>query len=74
MVDGNQIRMIGGETAGASGFSGCWIDRVSFGHHPDLYLTGTISGGAAARYVWPGGRRGDEPSDLRLLEKQVAAV
>jgi N-acetylneuraminic acid mutarotase len=43
VVEGNQIYMIGGETAGASGFSGTYVEGVAFGHHPDLFLTGTIS-------------------------------
>jgi N-acetylneuraminic acid mutarotase len=42
LVDGDQIRMIGGEVAGASGFSGTWIGGAAYGHHPDLYLTGTV--------------------------------
>ena len=42
-IDGNTIRLIGGETDGASGFSGTWVNGVAYGHTPDLYLTGTIS-------------------------------
>ena len=43
VVEGNQIYMVGGETAGASTFNGCWVEGEPFGHHPDLFLTGTIS-------------------------------
>lgn len=36
VVDGNKIYLIGGETGA------CVIDGESFGHHTDLFLTGTI--------------------------------
>ena len=36
VVEGNRIHLIGGET------DRCEIDGEHFGHHPDLYLTGTI--------------------------------
>jgi hypothetical protein len=36
VVQGNRIHMIGGETGGAT------IEGEPFGHHPDLYLVGTI--------------------------------
>ena len=48
VVEGNQIHLIGGETGGAV------IEGEPFGHHPDLYLTGTI-------------RELPEPSALGLL-------
>jgi hypothetical protein len=43
VVEGNQIYMVGGETAGASDFYGCYVEGEAFGHHPDLFLTGTIT-------------------------------
>jgi N-acetylneuraminate epimerase len=36
VVDGDRIHLLGGETGG------CEIEGRHFGHHPDLYLTGTI--------------------------------
>jgi N-acetylneuraminic acid mutarotase len=36
VVEGNRIHLLGGETGG------CEIEGRHFGHHPDLYLTGTI--------------------------------
>jgi N-acetylneuraminic acid mutarotase len=48
VVQGDKIYLVGGETGG------CVIDGELFGHHPDLFLTGTIQ-------VVP------EPSTLILL-------
>lgn len=36
VIQGNTIHLVGGETGG------CEIDGETFGHHPDLYLLGTI--------------------------------
>jgi len=36
VVSGDRIHLVGGET------SGCRVEGESFGHHPDLYLVGSI--------------------------------
>jgi hypothetical protein len=36
VVQGNRIHLMGGET------NGCEIEGEKFGHHPNLYLIGTI--------------------------------